>query len=226
MMRWAHCPRRAQCPQLGTLGKPLAPQSHHLSQAACSTDHWPALYFKACQMFSPAEHRAVIWPGRVQMGWCGCCDLSEWTCKHVLTEENCRAMLESSSWVGFTEQGNPFKCGPMDREGGSSVINSQRSALAFRKEACLEPLSLSVCSGKGHIFWVQRHQKNITFAFGLSSDMITGTLETQCLFLWSNLERIKVYFAQILYKPPPVCLNYHGWRKHIQQLPVRYGVYL
>lgn len=64
---------------------------------------WPPLYFKACQMFSWAEHRAVIWPGRVQMGWCGCCDLSELACKHVLTEENCRAMLKSSSWVGFIE---------------------------------------------------------------------------------------------------------------------------
>lgn len=35
----AHCPRRAQRPQLGTLGKPLATQTHCLSQAVCCTDH-------------------------------------------------------------------------------------------------------------------------------------------------------------------------------------------
>lgn len=99
--------------------------------------------FAACQMFSSAEHRTIIWLGRVQMGWCSCCDLSELACKHVLTEENCRAMLKSSSWVGFIEPGNPFKCGPMDWEGGSTVINRQMSALPCRKAACLEPLSLS-----------------------------------------------------------------------------------
>lgn len=94
-------------------------------------------------MFSSAEHRAVVWLGRVRMGWCGCCDLSELACKHVLTEEICRAMLKSDSWVGFVELGNPFKCGSTDWEGGSTVMNSQKSALACRKEACLEPLSLS-----------------------------------------------------------------------------------
>lgn len=113
-------------------------------QSAALTTAWLATpLFKAWQMFSSAQHRAVIWPGRVQMGWCGCCDLSELACKHVLTEENCRAMLKSSSWVGFIEPGNPFKCGPMHWEGGRTVINRQMSTLACRKEACLKPLSLS-----------------------------------------------------------------------------------
>jgi len=140
---------------------------------------WPPLYFKACQMFTPPEHSVIIWVGRVQMGWCGFCDLSKLACKHVLTEGNCRAVLKSSSWVGFTVLGNAFKCGHAGWEGGNTIINSQRSALASREKTCLSLCDEeATCSGKGHIFGVQGHQTNVTSAFCLSPDTITGPQET------------------------------------------------
>lgn len=189
---------------------------------------WPSLHFKACQMFNPPENSVIIWLGRVQMGWCGYCNLSKLACKHVLTEENCRAMLKSSSWVGFTVLGNAFKCSHTGWEGGSTIINSQRSALASREKACLEPLSLcdeeATCSGKGHIFWVQGHQTNITSAFCLSPDMITAPQETWCLSLWSNLERIKAYFPELPWNSPS--LPQWPWLEEAYtQFSVRYGVH-
>lgn len=75
------------------------------------------------------------------MGWCGCCDLSKLACKHVVIDEKCRATLKKSSWVGLAALGIVFKCGHTSWERGSTIINSQRSALASRGRPFLEPLS-------------------------------------------------------------------------------------
>lgn len=52
-------------------------------------------------------------------------------------------MLKSSSWVGFIELGNPFKCGPMDWEGGRKHRDKQPKVCPGLQERILNP-SLSL----------------------------------------------------------------------------------
>lgn len=128
-----------------------------------------------------------------------CCDVSKLTCKHVLTEENCKVMLKSSSWVGFTVLGNAFKCGCTSCEEESTIINTKVCSGLQGESLPWIPLSLR---WKRRMLWkrtyllVQRHQTNATSVFCFSLTWLQGHNKSDT----SSYE---------------VCLSNCGWRKHI-----------